>query len=270
MIDTHCHLTFPELRQRVGEVVAAAAAAGVDRMITVGTTPEDAADALDLTARHANVFVAAGLHPHYCERYTDRLAVVDALRELWTNPRVVAIGEMGIDYHYPDPPPDVQKRAFGWVLEAMAAHGTSASGRLLPGIIHNREATDDMLAMLRDYAIPGGPQRFVFHCFTGSAAELDQILQFGAMVSFTGIVTFGNAADLADLAARVPLDRIMIETDAPYLTPQPHRKVKPNEPRYVADVARFLAARRGMAVEQFVAITDANADRFFGLDRITG
>jgi TatD DNase family protein len=130
-------------------------------------------------------------------------------------------------------------------------------------IIHNREATDETVGMIRDSRISG--DRFVFHCFTGSTQELDQILNLGAMVSFTGIVTFKTAAPLARDAARVPGDRIMIETDSPYLAPEPHRKVRPNEPKYVADVARFLARARGEDEKAFIARVDANAERFFGL-----
>ena len=131
------------------------------------------------------------------------------------------------------------------------------------GVIHNREATDDTLAMIADHGVDAA--RLVFHCFTGSAAEVDAILAVGAMVSFTGIVTFGGAASVAAASDRVPLERLMIETDSPFLTPAPHRKVRPNEPKYVPHVAKFLAKRRGMPIAEFVAAVDGNADRFFGL-----
>lgn len=261
MIDTHCHLTFDKLHGRVEEVLADADAAGVDRMISVGTTPADAARAIALANRFPRVYATAGVHPHHAEPFVDRSALHDALNEKLADPRCVAIGEMGLDRHYPDPPMDAQRRAFAWQLELMNDAGSPASS--LPAIIHNREATDETLAMIRDAGVPG--ERFVFHCFTGSADELDKVLTLGAMVSFTGIVTFGSARDLADASDRVPIDRLMIETDSPYLTPEPYRKVRPNEPRYVADIARFLAGRRGLTLDAFVEQADANADRFFGL-----
>jgi TatD DNase family protein len=136
----------------------------------------------------------------------------------------------------------------------------------LPLIIHNREATSDTLAILRASGLgTGDTPRTVFHCFTGTEAELDAILDFGAMVGFTGIATFKNARALALATARVPLDRVLIETDSPYLTPEPCRKVKVNEPQYLVHVAQFLARQRGMGVQDFVAAVDANAQRFFGL-----
>ena len=133
----------------------------------------------------------------------------------------------------------------------------------MPIVIHSRQATQRLLSVLEASGIPG--TRFVFHCFTGDDAELDSILTFGAMISFTGIVTFANARNLATSAARVPIDRLMIETDSPYLTPDPHRKVRPNEPRFVPFVAEFLAVQRGVEKHVFVEAVDENAVRFFGL-----
>lgn len=266
MIDTHCHLTYDGLIERVDAVLAGAAEAGVDRMITVGTTPDDAARALTLAQREPRVFATAGLHPHYAPGWRDRTVVEESLRRFAAEPRVVALGEMGLDRHYPDPPMAMQRAVLGWQLATageLARESLNAGRTPLPIIIHNREATAETLAMLRDSGVPA--ERFVFHCFTGEDAELDAILDFGAMVSFTGIITFKNAAKLAASAARTPLDRLMIETDSPYLTPEPHRRVKINEPRHVADVARFLAAKRGMDVAAFVQAVDANAVRFFGL-----
>lgn len=260
MIDTHCHLTYDPLFDQVEDVIARAAQAGVDRMITVGTSPDDAREAVALTRRFANIRSSVGVHPHYAEQWTDRTLVADTIRELAALPTVVAVGEMGLDRHYPDPPIESQKRVFEWQLEVAAELSH-------PIIIHNREATDETLAMLRDSGI--APARFVFHCFTGSLGELNAILAFGAMVSFTGITTFKSAAHLAEGAKRMPADRIMIETDSPYLTPEPYRKVRPNEPRYVADVARFIAAQRGITEAAFVQLADANAERFFRWPRAT-
>lgn len=261
MIDTHCHLTYDGLHERVDRVIADAAIAGVDRMITVGTTPADAVRAKALTQRFDNLWFTAGVHPHYAEQFSDVAMLHDSLNEKLADPRCVAIGEMGLDRHYPDPPMAAQKNAFRWQLELMTDKQSPASQ--LPAVIHNREATDETLELIRAAGIPG--ERFVFHCFTGIADDLDKILAFGAMVSFTGIVTFGSAKALAEASDRVPLERLMIETDSPYLTPNPYRKVRPNEPRYVAEVAKFLASRRGLTLDDFVAQVDANAERFFNL-----
>lgn len=265
MIDTHCHLTYNGLHERVDEVINAAKRNGVDRMITVGTTPNDAAKGVALAERYDGVYATAGLHPGHSDEVAGDAALQEYLRLLLAHPRVVAIGEMGLDNHYPDPPMDRQRSAFAAQLELMAESSGVAAN--LPGIIHNREATDDTLAMIADHGIAG--ERLVFHCFTGSIAEVQRILAIGAMVSFTGITTFKGAAAVAESSDRVPLERLMIETDSPYLTPAPFRKVKINEPKFVRQIAEFLAARRGMPVKEFVAAMDANAERFFKLDRVT-
>ncbi len=257
MIDTHCHLTYDGLHERVEEVVAAAATAGVNRMISVGTTPTDAAKAVALTRRFDQVYATAGVHPGHSDEVGDLEQLKASLRELLRQPRVVALGEMGLDRHYPEPAMEVQRAVFKAQLELMREDFRG------PGIIHNREATDQTLAMIADSGIAG--ERLVFHCFTGQPEEVEKILAIGAWVSFTGIVTFGSAGHVAEASDRVPLDRLMIETDSPYLTPVPFRKVRTNEPRYVRQVGEFLARRRGMSVEAFEAEVDGNASRFFGL-----
>ena len=256
MIDTHCHLTYDPLFDQIDDVLLRAAEAGVDRMISVGTTLDDARKASELASQHKNLFSTVGVHPHYADEWTDKEAVQKTMRELAVLPHVVALGEMGLDKHYSDPPIESQQRVLGWQLEV-------AADSKLPIIIHNREATDQTLSILQDSGI--APQRFVFHCFTGDLDEFDAILNFGAMISFTGITTFKSAAHLGEAAAKIPDDRIMVETDSPYLTPEPHRKVRPNEPRYVVDVARFIAEKRGMTQAAFIELADRNAVRFFGL-----
>lgn len=288
MIDTHCHLTYDGLHERVDDVIAGAAAAGVDRMITVGTSPADARKSVALAQRFKNVYATAGLHPHYAGDWPNLTTLTEALRDLLAQPKVVALGEMGLDKHYPDPPMKMQRAAFAAQLglatelrsgvlglgsgqgkKSKTGSGSDSDQTLdprpktLPIIIHNREATDDTLAMIRDSGLPG--ERFVFHCFTGTPDEVEMILAIGAMVSFTGIITFKNATGIAEASDRIPLDRMMIETDSPYLAPEPHRKVRPNEPKYVVHVAEFLAKRRGVGVEEFTAAVDANAVRFFNL-----
>ncbi len=264
MIDTHCHLTYTPLFDQLDDVLQGAEEAGVDRMITVGTTPEDAVKAVGLADRYDHVFATAGLHPHYAEQYQNRDQLVESLRALARHHRVVAVGEMGLDRHYPDPPIELQRNAFQWQLELV--HELDNQGVAKPIIIHNREATDETLEVLRDSGIPG--ERFVFHCFTGKADELEKILAFGAMVSFTGIVTFKNARDLGELTKTVPDDRIMVETDSPYLTPEPHRKVRPNQPKFVPHVAAFIAEQRGVTPDEMKQLSDQNAERFFGLSNL--
>jgi TatD DNase family protein len=254
VIDTHCHLTYEPLAGQIEAVLGRAAAAGVDGMISVGTSPEDAEQAVGLAGRYAGVYATAGVHPHHAAEWADKRAVQEKLRRLMSQPKVVAIGEMGLDRHYEQPSQEDQRRVFGWQLEVAAELPQ-------PVVIHNREATGDVLAMIRDSGIVGS--RFVFHCFTGSVQELEAVLAIGAMVGFTGIVTFKNARALAAASVRVPVDRLMVETDSPYLTPEPYRKVQPNEPCYVPWVARFLAGQRGMDEAELVRRVDANARVFF-------
>lgn len=262
MIDTHCHLTYDGLYERADEVIAQAKAAGVAQIVTIATSPGEAGKVLPLTEKHTGVFAAIGVHPHYAAQVNDINTLANELRGLLQHEKVVAIGEMGLDLHYPDPPLGLQQQVLEVQLGLMKAF-VHSRGKPLPGVIHNREATDHTLAMLRHSGIPG--DRFVFHCFTGTSSELDLILDFGAMVGFTGIITFKSARELAECARRVPLERLLVETDAPYLTPEPYRKVKTNEPKYVVEVAKFIAASRGLALSELEQITDNNAKRFFGI-----
>lgn len=264
MIDTHCHLTYEGLFERLDNVVADARGAGVDRMVSVGTSLTDSERAATLARQRPGVYATAGVHPGHSAEVTDLDALAPALNALLDCPGVVALGEMGLDRHYPDPPLDaVQRPVFAAQLELMARRATRGDGLPLVGVIHNREATGDTLAMIADHRVNAA--RLVFHCFTGSIKECEQVLGAGAMVSFTGIVTFGGAREVARASDAVPLERLMIETDSPFLTPAPHRKVRTNEPKYVPHVAAFLARRRGMALDDFVAAVDGNAERFFGL-----
>lgn len=256
MIDTHCHLTSKSLYDQVDAVVDRAAKAGVDRMITVATSLADSRLTVALAHRFEQVFATVGIHPHEASRTVDKGEVVAVIRNAMDDPRVVAIGEMGLDNHYHDVPKDLQRQLFSWQLE-VAVESTK------PIIIHNREATDEVIKMISTSGIRG--DRFVFHCFTGNRAELDAILDLGAMVSFTGIVTFKNARSLAQCAVNVPMDRIMAETDSPYLTPEPHRKIQPNEPCYVPLVYQFLAGVRNVDQKELVSIAECNAEKFFQL-----
>ncbi|NBB84326.1 MAG: YchF/TatD family DNA exonuclease [Alphaproteobacteria bacterium] len=262
MIDTHCHLTFAQLHERVEEVIGAAGEAGVDRLITVGTTRQDADVARAVAEQHDNVYFTAGIHPHY----PAQTAAGDIYRlpAATAHDRCVAYGEMGLDWHYDDPPRELQRELFRAQLAAV--EGDRNTDR--PIIIHCRKAVDDTLAMMRQFNIAG--ERFVFHCFTEDAEDCRKVLDYGCMVSFTGIVTYKNAPEVRASARLVPADRIMIETDAPYLSPEPHRKVRPNEPKFVVDTAKCLADLRGVSFADFVEQCDANAERFFNLPAATG
>ncbi|MEQ9459518.1 MAG: TatD family hydrolase [Phycisphaeraceae bacterium] len=261
MIDTHCHLTYDGLAERLDEVLAGAQQDGVDTMISIGTTLTDSASALQVAEHHAHVHATVGVHPHHAAQVGDEQAFLDEFRRLAHRQGVVSLGEMGLDCHYDDPPLTTQERAFALQLGLAAESGLDK----LPIVIHNREATDRTIAMVRESGLD--PRRFVFHCFTGTVDELNKVLDLGVYVGFTGIVTFRSAAALAEASDRVPIDRLLVETDSPYLTPEPHRKVRPNEPRYVTHVARFLAKRRKMSFEAFVQQVDDNARRFYRLTK---
>ena len=180
------------------------------------------------------------------------------LAELASHPRCVAFGEMGVDYHYDHPPPRQQHEIFNAQLEVVRYSEINK-----PIVIHCRKAVDDTIAIINASGIPGG--RFVFHCFTETVAECRKVLDLGAMISFTGIATYNNAPEVRASAKLVPDDRIMVETDAPYLSPEPHRKVRPNEPKFVVETAKYLADLRGVSYGKFAEITDANASRFYGI-----
>lgn len=254
LADTHCHLTYEGLRERVPQVLAEARAQGVGLFVTVGTDIPDSRLGQALAAQYPEVFFSAGLHPLHATGSEDKARLLSDLRHLARDPKCVALGEMGMDRHYDEPPLPAQRQSFEWQLELARETGK-------PVIIHNRKATADTLEVLRASGLPG--DRFVFHCFTGSVAEVEAILDFGASVGFTGAVTFKNAGEIAEASDRVPLERLLVETDAPYLTPEPHRGIRPNAPRFVAFVADFLRRRRGMPMAEFAAATTANARRFY-------
>jgi TatD DNase family protein len=228
--------------------MAAARAAGVARLITVGTDAETSAAACDLAAAHEDVWATVGLHPH------DARLGVDTVLPLLDRPRVVAVGECGLDYHYDHSPRDVQRAAF--TTQIAVAHD-----RNLPLVIHTREAWADTFAVL---AGAERPDTVVFHCFTGGPDEARRGLDLGAYLSFSGIVSFKGAADVRAAAALCPLDRLLIETDAPYLAPVPHRG-RPNEPAYLPAVAAAVAAATQRDIEAIGAATARNATVAFRL-----
>lgn len=238
--DSHCHVG--------SDLVEDAKAAGVDRMIVVGTEAAQSRAAIQTAARHDGVWATVGLHPH------DATDGVDTIVPLLDEPKVVAVGECGLDYHYDHSPRDVQRDAF-------AAQIRLAHERGLALVIHTREAWADTFAILE---AEGVPERTVFHCFTGGADEARRGLDLGAHLSFSGIITFATAGDLREAAAVAPLDRILVETDSPYLAPVPFRG-KRNRPALVPLVGAAVAEAKGLAVAAVEAATAANTERVFGL-----
>ena len=261
MIDTHCHLTFPEFAGRTAEILAAAREVGVRGAITVSTTASDALVARDIALQHEHLWHSAGVHPLYSDQPCDW----NDLRTAAASPKCVAWGELGLDNHYPRPPRDLQRRVLDEQLAFIETWRRDQPQTFdKPLILHCREAFDDLIAVLRE--TPFDPARMVFHCFTGTVDDARKVLDFGAWISFTGVVTFPNAREVAEAATLVPADRIMVETDSPFLSPEPMRKIRPNEPKLVVHIAHRLAALRGVRPEELEGVLDANAERFFGIE----
>lgn len=258
MIDTHCHLTSKVFRGREQEVVDAADAAGVGRMISIAVGSEDAKAALLLAERDPRVYCSAGVHPLHSDEAIDWTD----LRAVGESPRCVAWGELGLDRHYDRPTADIQRRVLDDQLERIVAW--TSEGLSKPIVVHSRKAVAELVPILRSSGLP--PERFVFHCFTEGPQDASLVLEFGAWISFTGVLTFANAPEVAESARLVPLDRVLVETDSPYLSPEPHRKVRPNEPRYVVAIADRLAEIHGLPPKELEVRLDANAEAFFGLD----
>jgi TatD DNase family protein len=251
MIDTHCHLTDPRLGSQLEDVLNRARAAGVTRFVTIGTGLADDEAAVALCRGRADVRCAIGVHPNYSHEAD--VSDLPRLRDLQRDPSVLALGEMGLDYHHHFAPRTKQFQFFEPQL-AMAAE----LGR--PVVIHCREATDDCLAVMRGFPTV----RAVFHCFTGSPGEAGKILDAGHLLGFTGAITFKKNDALREAVALTPPDRVLVETDAPYLTPEPHRSQKTNEPAMVVHVAATVGRVKGMSVEEVDRVTTKNAERFYG------
>ncbi|MCB9844871.1 MAG: TatD family hydrolase [Phycisphaeraceae bacterium] len=263
MIDTHCHLTFPDLAGRVERELADAAAVGVSGAISICTTTQNAPECLALARRFENVWCSAGVHPLYADQGPH---VWENLRVVARDPKCVAWGELGLDNHYPEPTRDVQRS----VLEEQLAFIASCEreGISRPIVLHCREAFDDLIPVLRASGLE--PSRFVFHCFTGNERDARTCLEYGAMISFTGVVTYPNAPEVRAAARIVPGDRLMVETDAPFLSPAPHRGKRPCRIAWVRDTAEALASLRGEAFEAFHARINENTERFFGIPASSG
>jgi len=261
VIDTHCHLTFKDFRDRVPETLADAAQRGVTGAITISTTTRDCLDALALARAHDRVWCSSGIHPLHSHEGPH---VWENLRTVASDPRCVAWGELGLDLHYDGEHRAVQHAVLAEQLAFIDACARSDAALDLPIIIHCREAFDELLPILR--AAPFRGDRYVFHCFTGSTGDVRKVLDFGAYVSFTGVVTYKNAREVAEAARLVPDDRVMVETDAPFLSPEPHRGTRPCRPAFSRDTAEHLARIRGTPWNAFHERINANTRTFFGID----
>jgi TatD DNase family protein len=259
LVDTHAHLDQEEFESDLDEVVARAQAAGVDAIVTVGTTALSSERAVEIAARHRGVFAAVGIQPNYAAQAVpgDWERVVG----LVSRPRVVALGETGLDRHWDYSPFDVQQDYFD-------RHLRLAQDRDLPFVVHTRESDADVVAMLRE-AHRRGPLRGVMHSFTGTAETAAECLELGLHISFAGMVTFKKSDALREVAARVPDNRILVETDSPYLSPHPLRGQR-NEPAHVLHTATCLAEVRGVSLERFAAQTTENARALFRYAELSG
>lgn len=257
-IDSHCHLNYPPLKDDVGALRSAMAQAGVDKALVISTTLETFDEVHQLATAHDNFWCTVGVHP---DEEGARTPSVDELVSLAARPRVVGIGETGLDYFR------LNGRSvadMAWQRERFRTHIRAARASHLPLVIHTREAADDTLAILREEGEDGSPGSVggVFHCFTETLEVAKRALDLGFYISLSGIVTFKSAQSLRDVAAWLPLDRLLIETDSPYLAPVPYRG-KTNQPAYVADVGRAVAQIRGLSVECVAQATSENCLRLF-------
>lgn len=277
LIDTHCHLDFPEFSDDLDAVIKRAVDAQIVRIVAIGTSLASSRAVIELANRYPTVYATVGLHPTSIDENTAEF--VEELRELAQHPKVVAIGECGLDfYRLPDDDnkPDIVESAFGSMTlsgietelrnESLKAAQAAAFEQQLelavqlgkPVVIHQRDSWNETLEIVKQYSV-----KAVFHCFTGGLAELQELLALGHHVSFTGIATFKNAGDVRAAAKAAVIDKLMVETDSPYLAPVPHRG-KRCEPAFVRLTAEAIAKERGMNVDDFARVTTENAERFFG------
>ncbi|CAN1565365.1 TatD Mg-dependent DNase [Paracoccaceae bacterium] len=252
LVDSHCHLDFPDLAGEIPAVIARARAAGVNRMVTICTRLRNEPQIRAIAEAHPEVFYAAGTHPMSAAE--EPLATVEELVALARHPRLVGIGETGLDYHYTAESKAIQQVSLRVHIEAAQETG-------LPLIIHARDADEDMETILTE-GMRAKPYTCVMHCFSSGPRLAAAALELGFTLSISGIAAFPKSGDLRDIFARAPLDRLILETDSPYLAPPPHRGRR-NEPAFAAHTARAMAPVFGLSLQEFAAITTANFDRLF-------
>jgi TatD DNase family protein len=256
LIDTHCHLTFEGLAENVAAVIERSKAAGVNGWITVGTDPEHNRKAIELAERFENMYAAIAIHPHDARTVT--ADTLKELRELAQHNKVVGVGETGLDYHHNFSSHEEQRKVF-------AEHLKIAAELNLPVIVHCREAFEETMEILEQFK---DVKKVVFHCFSGSGEQAKIVLDYGFHISFTGVVTFKNAEKTRRAAEVVPLDRLMVETDCPYMSPEPMRKQKINEPALMVHTAKRLAELKGMGLADFAEAVTATSRAFFSLPEV--
>ncbi len=252
MVDSHCHLNYGGLNDRLDEVLDNAKQAGVGCMLAINTKLKEYNEIIALCEASDHIFGSVGIHPHQAEEEPD--VVLDDLLDRAKHPKIIGIGETGLDYFYDSAPRDMQKRNFRTHLIAARETG-------LPVIIHTRDADEDCVSMMREEASKGSFPGLI-HCFTATQSLADASLELGLYISISGIVTFKNAQELRDVVMTIPLDRLLIETDAPFLAPMPHRG-KTCEPAFVADTCAYIAKMRGITTEELREITSGNFFRLF-------
>lgn len=265
LVDTHCHIHFPDYELYPDETRKAAVEQGVTRLLCVGCTLPDSRGAVDYALYKDNVWASIGLHPHEAGLYVHDHKALQQFHDLAARPEVVAIGETGLDYHYEHSPKGAQKRLLKFQLDVAKEHD-------LPLIFHVREAFDDFWQVLDELHSPSSELRApspeikgVVHSFSAGQKELDQILERGLYVGLNGIMTFTKDKKQLEAAKKIPLDRLLIETDAPFLTPVPFRG-KICEPKHARVTAEFLARLRGESIEKLAAVTTQNAKDLFGIN----
>jgi len=251
MIDSHCHITDKQFARDLAAVIARAKVAGVDRMITIADTLQEAEKGILLTAQYPNIFCTAGVHPHAAKDWT--VNHLGRLQDMLSRPNVVGVGEIGLDYHYDHSPRDVQREVF-------KAQLVIAKEAEMPVVVHCREAVEDVRAIVDEVK----PEKLVIHCCTEKWADVQWFVAQGYLLSFTGIATYPKSDLIRETITACPLEQLMIETDAPYLAPEQYRG-KRNEPAYVVDVAKVVAEQKGLSLEDIDRITTANTVAFFGL-----
>jgi TatD DNase family protein len=249
LVDSHCHLDFPDFAAEFDAVIGRARAAGVETMLTISTRLDQFDAVRAIAEAYDGIWCSVGAHPHEAKDHAELL--FDQLLALAAYPKVIGIGETGLDFHYDLSPRDIQERVFRTHIEASHASG-------LPLIIHAREADSEIARILEKERPPPG----VLHCFTGGRALAETAVSLGFYISISGIVTFRNAEELRDIVRDLPLDRLLVETDAPYLAPAPYRG-KRNEPAFVAATAAAVAALKGLDPHDLAAATSANFFRLF-------
>ncbi len=254
-IDTHSHLTYDNFAGRVDQVIARAADVGVKRIITVGTDYNDSCAAVQLAGKYDNLYAAVGIHPHEAENFT--VNDIERYSEFISNDYVLAIGETGLDYYYDHSPRQQQKDIFQAQLAFAQKHS-------LPVIIHCRDAFDDCLGILNEFSPK--PDSVIFHCYSGDPDITRKVLDLGCLISFAGTVTFKKAPEIQASAVFAPLDRIMVETDSPYLSPEPKRSVKPNEPALVVHTAAKIAELKQIELQIVAQVTTDNCRKYLMKD----